>query len=400
MDINYYLDLDRRARADLKKYPKKRILYTTLVSEKKGTHYCGIVGPRGVGKTILLKQLALTYPDSLYLSLDACRDDLFDIIRCAHDDLGIRAFLLDEIHYVKDFERCLKNCYDFFAIDIIFTSSVSLALYESRYDLSRRVSLHSLYPFSFREYVLIKHGITVPPLTLVDIIKNNITREHREVATYFQYYLTAGILPFALDEPQPLPFLKNIVDTVIHKDIPSIMSVKVDDLQNMHDLLAFIGNSAVDSMNYSTIANNLKITKYKVKQYIDLLEKAFILNPVFPRGAHVLQEPKILMAVPYRLLFRSFDEAKGALREDFFVEALRGLECALAYLKTTRGKKTPDFFVHTSAGDVVVEVGGKGKGHSQFKGVRVDQKIIFTHEPGKRANQYPLFLVGLLDSIG
>ncbi len=83
-------------------------------------------------------------------------------------------------------------------------------------------------------------------------------------------------------------------------------------------MLEFIGRSGIDGIKYSSLSKNCSVTKYKAEQYVSLLEKAFILHQVFSKGINVLKEPKVLMALPYRLLYRDYDDALGALREDFF----------------------------------------------------------------------------------
>ena len=42
-----------------------------------------------------------------------------------------------------------------------------------------------------------------------------------------------------------------------------------------------------------------------------LVEQAFVLQRIFPKGTNLLKEPKVLMALPYRLLFRELDDAVG-----------------------------------------------------------------------------------------
>ena len=49
--FKHLFELDELARKDGKRYPKKRELYGALLSDK-GRHFTGIVGPRGVGKTL------------------------------------------------------------------------------------------------------------------------------------------------------------------------------------------------------------------------------------------------------------------------------------------------------------------------------------------------------------
>ena len=84
-------------------------------------------------------------------------------------------------------------------------------------------------------------------------------------------------MPFALQEPDVLPLLKNILETVINKDIPKIEAITVDETEIIKKLVKFIALSDIDGINYTSISNNLKITKYKAEQYLSLLERAFIV---------------------------------------------------------------------------------------------------------------------------
>jgi ABC-type cobalamin/Fe3+-siderophores transport system ATPase subunit len=51
LNINQLFELNDLARKDAEGYPKKWGLFNSLTSEK-GKHFTGIVGPRGVGKTV------------------------------------------------------------------------------------------------------------------------------------------------------------------------------------------------------------------------------------------------------------------------------------------------------------------------------------------------------------
>ncbi len=395
MNINQLLEFDRLAKEDGQKFDQKRTLYEEIVKDN-GDHFIGIVGPRGAGKTILLKQLAMANKESFYISLDAMEGDLFSIVKILHETMQIKLFLLDEVHFYSRFEADLKKIYDVLHIKVIFTSSTALGMYESGYDLSRRVLLKIIYPFSLREYALFKYGQKFDVLTLRDIVEKNIPSDTFKVGEHFSAYIQGGLMPFALREPQPLKLLENILKTVIHKDIPRIAKLLTDELDKIEHLVRFIGLSGVDGINYSTAAKNVHISKYKAEQYITLLERAFVLHQVFPKGSNVLKEPKVVMALPYRLLYRSFSEAIGGLREDFFVEAIRSSGKEVFYLKSMRGQKTPDYLIRDSE-DIVFEIGGKGKGRSQFKGIDVQRKIIFSDSYEMDGMRRPLFLAGLFN---
>lgn len=394
MDINQLLELDRLARDDGRKYEKKREIYEDI-SKDTGAHFIGIVGPRGAGKTIVLKQLALVNEKSFYMSLDTMDGNLFDLVKTLHETMQIKLFLLDEVHVYPRFEADIKKIYDVLGIRVIFTSSTALGMYESGYDLSRRVLLKTLYPFSLREYARFKYGQEFEPITLKNIVDSKVPGDVLRAGEHFSPYIQGGLMPFALREPQPLALLENILKTVIRKDIPRIAKLLTDELDKIEQVVRFIGLSGVDGINYSSVAQNVHITRYKAEQYITLLERAFILHQVFPMGSNVLKEPKVVMALPYRLLYRPLNEAIGGLREDFFVEAFRALGKEIFYLKSMRGQKTPDYLIRDRE-DIVFEVGGKGKGRSQFKGVDVQKKIIFADGYDISGKRRPLFLAGLL----
>lgn len=394
MNVNRLIEFDRLAREDGRKYDKKRTLYDDIARDS-GAHFIGIVGPRGAGKTVMLKQLALANDGSFYVSLDTMEGDLFEIVKTLHETMRIRLFLLDEVHVYPSFEADLKKIYDILDIRAIFTSSTALGMYESSYDLSRRVLLKSLYPFSLREYARFKYNQEFSALTLQDIVEKNIPADIFRVGEHFLPYIQGGIMPFALQEPEPLVLLENILKTIILKDIPRIARLMTDELERIERLVRFIGLSGIDGINYSSAAQNVHITKYKAEQYITLLERAFVLHRVFTMGTNVMKEPKVVMALPYRLLYRPLDEAIGGLREDFFVEAFRALSKEVFYLKSMRGQKTPDYIIRDFE-DIIFEVGGKGKGRSQFKGVDIKRKIILADGYDMTDIRRPLFLAGML----
>ena len=213
----------------------------------------------------------------------------------------------------------------------------------------------------------------------------------------FDEYLRGGVLPFALEEPDPLSLLKNIVRKVISRDIPLIAGIRLDETDLLEKTLSFIGRSSVDGINYSSLSKNLGITKYKAAQYMDLLEKAFIIHQIFPKGTNVLKEPKVLMALPYRLLYRDWEDCLGGVREDFFAGMMISADIPFHYLKNRRGAKTPDYLVPVNGDDLIIEIGGKGKGYSQFKGIEGVKKLVFSHSNELEGIKRPLFCLGYLN---
>ena len=396
MKISELLQLNELAIKDGERYPKKRELYQKIASSE-GKHFIGIVGPRGVGKTVLLKQLALELPRTFYLSVDTLDDeDLFEIAEELGERYRVKCLLLDEVHFQPGYDRYLKKIFDFLKMRVIFTSSVSLSLFDSTVDLSRRATLEYLYPFTYREYLFFRKDLSLPKLTLEDIIRKRWTDGHIRTEYLFDPYLQGGLMPFSLEEPEPLPILKNILEKIIHKDIPSVARLRVDELPGLKKMVQFVGRSPGEGINFSSLSRNIGITKYKAEQYVNLLAKTFVLNPVYPTGTNVLREPKVLMYLPFRLLYREYDKAIGYLREDFFAEMMRMKGLEFDYLKSKRGRKTPDFLVRSQDGDIVVEVGGRGKGREQFKGIKVEKQLILSYPTQIEGIKRPLFLLGFI----
>jgi predicted AAA+ superfamily ATPase len=396
MNISEMLELNEMAKEEGKHFQKARYLFAEIQAEL-GKHFIGIVGPRGVGKTVILKQLAASEPDTFYLSADNLDEsDLYQVARILSDQYKIRTLLVDEIHFCKTYPKDLKKIYDFLKIRLVFTSSVSLSLFESAYDLSRRVLLRHLYPFSFREYLSFVKNVEIPFINISDIIEDRWTAEHMRFDYLFDAYLQGGLFPFALEEPDPLPLLQNICLKVIRKDIPMVSNLRFEDIEKIEKTLSFIGKSEVDGINFSSISRNLGITKYKAELFVKLLSQAFILNPIYPKGTNVLREPKVLMYLPFRLLYSEFQQCLGAIREDFFAEMLTMKGYRFHYLKTKRGAKTPDFLVEHEKERFVIEIGGKGKGREQFKGIKVEKKIILSDDPKTGSGKKPLSLMGFI----
>lgn len=397
MELARLIELDRLGKAAGRRLSARRGLFEVLRVEE-GRHFQGISGPRGAGKTILLQQLAGTGEDGCYVSLDTVeRDtDLFALVKELKERYGFRRFYLDEIHFLRDALGALKNIYDFLDVRVVFTSSVALRIKESAHDLARRVRVHRLDYFSFREYLRIVHGTEMPALTIGDLLEGRTDPAYLRTIDQWEGYITGGLMPFSLEEPDPLPLLKSTVETVITRDIPGTVRLHVDELDTLRRLLAFVGRAEVDGINYSTLAKNLGITKYKAEQYVRAFEDAFLLLPLFPQGTNLLREPKVLMMPPLRLLYRSLEEARGGLREDFVALAMRQAGMPLHYLKTTRGAKTPDFQIQYQDTSVVLEVGGKGKGRTQFKGFEADRKIVFSEGASTGRDRLPLHLLGFV----
>jgi len=389
-------ELSQLAKKDGGGFPKKRFVYSKIEGYLDGRIFIALVGPRGAGKSVLLKQIHNASPNSFYISLDSGAG--FKLFETAKElsQLGVRLLLLDEIHAYPDYGPELKKIYDFVPnIKVVFTSSSAISLYDASYDLSRRVRLVQVPPLSFLEFLWFAHSQKFPPLAWSSLLNTPDCRKYYGLTMHaepnFKPYLAGGNYLFSMGEPDPLPIFQNTLDIILTKDLQSSSRLSMEETQDVRRMLEFMGRSPADGISYSSISRNVGITKYKAQKYVDVMEKCFVLRAVVPKGTNVTKEPKILFTPPYRLLYRRYDDCIGALREDFFADAM-SRHSDFSYLKGSAGEKTPDYLV----GGIVCEIGGRNKGRSQFKGFAAKRKKIFT-QPGTLDDvRRPLFFAGML----
>ena len=209
--------------------------------------------------------------------------------------------------------------------------------------------------------------------------------EYLKLGPYFNDYLSGGLYPFLLQPGASIIQFDNILKKILQSDIPNYdPQLTMEDLSLIEKTMTFIGRSPIDGINFSSVSENVGITKYKAEKYLTLLEKAFLLFLVFPKGMNVRKEPKVMLSLPIRLLYKSFEDCVGELREDFFAFAMAQHSIDFHYAKTTRGSKTPDFIIRIDNQNLLVEVGGPGKGRTRFKGLEYEKKIVVYHRSGAK----------------
>lgn len=400
MDIKQLLELNDLAKKEVLVYPKKRFVYKKLTQDKTRT-FVGITGLRGTGKTVLLRQLLREKKGSFYISLDTVEIlDLFETVKSLHQEFGFKTFFLDEVHYFPKWAQALKKIYDFLPVKIYFSSSIFLDIIGTPADLSRRVRIFKIYPFSFREYLYFKKNVLTPSFSLSKL--RDFKKFYLEIHQYeklFEDYLQF-CLP-AMLEDDSIDIVANILEKILSRDLVFAGEFKGEDIVNAKALLRFTAQVLPEGLSYSVLAKNLKITKYKAISYVDVLVKAFVLNIVMPHGSEITREPKIFLEPPFRFLFKeNLPQAwlKGAMREDFAASSLIRAKLPLFYLKGKRGQKTPDFIIKKEKKPIVLEIGGRKKSWSQFKGLdKKFQKYILSFPAEFKPNKIPLIVLGFLD---
>ncbi len=369
--------------------PTRRFAYDSISTiAKEGGYFLGITGLRGIGKTVLLSQLANEH-GGIYVSADDRNlrgVELYDIIK-ALAVAGHKKIFIDEIHSKPPWDQDLKTVYDEGLAYVAFSGSSAIQLKTLKADLSRRVVLEHLKPASFREWLHIRKGIELPGLSMAKLIKDKawVARQYGHAHTHLgAYYETGGVLYEAKSQ-----FYKTIVstiETIAYKDFSAIKNIQPGTVENFFKLLQLISVSNPMELSYSSIGETLGKDKVWVMRFLAQVEQTEALKRVYAcgqGGKPYRKEAKYYLPFPYRASLCAAAGIKpsvGSLREEFFINHI---DCCF---NPSSASVRADFV----ADGISFEVGGESKSNRQKADYRVLDGLDTT------GNRIPLFAVGLL----
>lgn len=354
-----------------------------------------ILGARGVGKTTLVLQHIKLYEEA-NTTLFVYADDLWfsthSLISLAEEFYknGGKTLYIDEIHKYKKWSQEIKNIYDTYPdLKVRYTGSSILDLQKGSHDLSRRVLEYQMHGLSFREYIAINYGTSIPKHTLEEVLSNKIDfpyNEHRPIAI-FKEYLKKGYYPYFKDKEYELR-LENTVNAILEVDIPKFAELSVSTAEKLKMLLYIIAQSVPFKPNYSKIARDLNMHRNYVSDLMIWLDKANLINILHDdvEGYKLLGKvSKIYLNNPNLAYALSEDEPNiGNIRETIFFSWLRVTHNVTA-------SSVADFKI----GKYTFEVGGRRKGQYQIKEIDNAYVVKDDIEYGHK-NEIPLWAFGLL----
>lgn len=376
----------------------KRYLYSQINWEAR---LICIRGARGTGKTtMMLQYIKEHYADlssALYVSLDNFNFqliNLYDVAEYAHSH-GINTLFVDEVHYLADWGRMIKNIFDTFSdLKIVYSGSSMLQIDEAQVDLSRRQTVYELQGFSFREYLLFKGLYAQDPLSLEEVL-NHHTVLAMQIASeikpllLFNEYLRQGYYPFVLEAQQDyLRRLEQLMLLIIYQDIPHVEEVNLSTLQKAQKLLMILATQVPLEPNISTLCREIGATRDIVIKLLYLMEKSgllMLINQEVNSYKTLSRPDKIYLNNTNQMYSLTNGVNEGTLRETFFVNQLRQAHEVLL-------PKNGDYIVD---GRYTFEVGGASKGFKQIKDIPNSFLALDEMEYGT-GNAIPLYLFGFL----
>jgi len=311
-----------------------------------------ILGPRQTGKTTLAKSIMAERPGrSLYLNADEPfdRSRLTNVSSAQLQQLvgANDLVLIDEAQRVPNIGLTLKLLVDQMPDkQVIATGSSSLDLANTIHEpLTGRLFTFYLLPISWQEWAA--HIGTV------------------EATRGLEQRLLFGSYPDVINHPGDEPaMLSSLGAGYLYKDILSFGNIRRPEI--LEKLLQALALQMGNEVSFNELANLLKVNKDTVMNYLDLLEKSFIVFRLPPLSRNLRKEISSSRKVYFydnglrNMLINNFNplelrQDKGALWENFLVSERKKRNLYTSYLHSA-------FFWRTHDGqeiDYVEDSGGK-----------------------------------------
>jgi uncharacterized protein len=368
----------------------------------------GILGNRGIGKTTYLLHTAISYNkkqagSALYVSADNpffLTHSLLDVADYLYKETDTKLLCIDEIHKYSNWEQELKNIADIYKkIKVLFTGSSMIDIAHSKFDLSRRVTLHHLGGLSFREYLEFYLGQVIPSVPLQDLITKHIaianSLEIKQILKHFRSYLKNSYYFFSKElsiENDKYQAIDNIAKKTIYEDIGLLHKLKTPTLYSIEQAFKFILNSAPGELNTNTLANLLSKSYDQTTSFIQWLEQSGLIICLEnnKRGKAFIKTTKKLLPENTNLMYAAYlpqteEQMIGKVREAFFANQFKNAKQKIFYSKT--GDFESDKFIF--------EIGGKNKSNHQIKSEKNAFVVADDILVGDKQT-IPLYLFGLL----
>jgi predicted AAA+ superfamily ATPase len=257
-----------------------------------------LLGPRRVGKTILIRHLIMgLLKDGVaaqriaYVEMDhpllhgrSLEALVRQIEEAAPEGQGVRYLFFDEIQSHKDWEKYLKSLVDHRSdLRILVSGSAAAALKrQSTESGAGRFTDFLLPPLTFSEYLRLRPE---PAAIYEDdesgvYVLGNIERLNEQFADYVNFggYPELALSPVVRNDPAR--FVKSdIVDKVLLRDLPQLYGIQ--DIQELNALFTQLAFNTAEEVSFEELSQRSGVAKPTIQRYIEYLEAAFLIKRVF-----------------------------------------------------------------------------------------------------------------------
>lgn len=367
-----------------------RYMYSQISWESR---MFGLVGPRGVGKSTMIlqyvkehrdkRQMLYVTADHLYFSSHTLAETVEEFVK-----EGGEQIFIDEIHKYENWSRELKQIYDSHPdMKVGFTGSSVLDIYKGFSDLSRRAPIFTMQGLSFREFLLLFHGLETPAYSLDEILDHQVKIEAiNHPLPFFKEYLQRGYYPFAADSDLDIR-LRQVINQTMEVDIPQYANMNASTSRKLKKLLAVIARSVPFKPVMDSLATVIGVSRNVLPDYFIYMEQAGMIGQLRDdtggiRGIGKVDKVYLDNTNLAYLLGREATDI-GNIRETFFYNQMRVTTDVIS-------SRISDFEIDGKT----FEVGGKGKGKKQLTDAAEGYVVKDNIEFGT-GNIIPLWAFGL-----
>ena len=338
-----------------------------------------IRGPKGVGKSTLMKQYIKSHFDAddrhvLYCSADTNYFSTHTLVDVADTFVkrGGKWLFIDEVHKYTGWSREVKEIYDLHPdLHIILSGSSLIQINDGQADLSRRILIYDMPGLSLREFIRLDQGLDIESTTLDQLLTspNQYCRKVMSLCRpleHFANYRRFGYYPFFLEGKEAYyDKVENVINYIVDVELPKHRGIDVGNTRKIKALLQVISQMTPYEVDIAKLSKATGIMRTTVLKYLTHLEEACLICRLFTDLKNVtdLQKPDKVYLDNTNLLYTLSPEKPeiGTVRETFFANQLASAGHKVEYAGYKRG----DFRVDDA---IVIEVGGQDKGFSQISG--------------------------------
>ena len=273
-----------------------------------------LVGPRQVGKTTLIKTLL---KDISYLFLDGDDSVVMDALANANTETlksiigNYKYVFIDEVQRIPNIGLKLKIIVDQIKdVQVIVSGSSVLDIHDlTQEPLTGRKFEFQMFPVSWTEF------------------ENNVG--YIKAQQQLELRLLYGMYPDVINNfGNEYEILKNLVSSYLYKDILALTGIRKSEV--LEKILQALALQIGSEVSYNEIAQLVGVDKNTVSNYIDLLEKSFVIFKLNSFSRNVRNEIKANRKIYFydngvrnmligNFNFLEFRQDKGALWENFLI---------------------------------------------------------------------------------
>lgn len=376
---------------------KERLIYPELKAHLSKRQITVITGLRRTGKTTLIKKLLedsgnknrvyfdLERIDNRELFSEKNYENIITVLSSRGFDPNKKSLIaIDEVQLLPDIVSVIKYLYDNYPIKFIVTGSSSYYIKNLFSEsLAGRKKVFELFTLNFREFLTFRN-IHFEPAKIPG--RKFISAEYERLKNNYEEYIRYGGFPevvLSKSVSDKKDIVNDILSSYLNIDIKNITEIR--DQKNLHTLLKMLAKRTASRLDYSKLSSLTGISRPSVYNYLDLLEKTFVITrlPVYSQNPdrEIVKAPKIFIN-DNGLLNQLSEVSSGVQFENAVFNQLK-FYGKLQYYSLKTGKEI-DFIIDGKTAVEVKETAA-AQDFSQLaslsKNIDISRKIIVSRYP-------------------